>query len=159
VWRIDRLGRTCRGLVSLFEELRDFNCNLVSLKDGIDLSTASGRLMANLLAGIASFETELRSERIAAGIKAKRRRGEAWGNGRKKGEVIKTVPEVRQHILMMKRHKRPIAEIARVCKLARQTVYSVIAEEASKASAAKASAAETAKPSTTAKTEKKRRKG
>jgi len=49
VWRIDRLGRTAKGLTALFDDLRERKVNLVSLKDGLDLATAAGRLMANVL--------------------------------------------------------------------------------------------------------------
>jgi DNA invertase Pin-like site-specific DNA recombinase len=42
-WRLDRLGRTARGLTALFEELRERNVGLVSLKDGLDMSTPAGR--------------------------------------------------------------------------------------------------------------------
>src|SRR5947209_3428366 len=49
VWRLDRLGRTAKGLTALFEELREKGVGLVSLKDGLDLSTPAGRLMANVL--------------------------------------------------------------------------------------------------------------
>jgi len=48
-WRLDRLGRTAKGLTALFDELTTRKVNLVSLKDGIDLNTAAGRLMANVL--------------------------------------------------------------------------------------------------------------
>jgi hypothetical protein len=44
VWRLDRLGRTAKGLTALFEELRERKVNLVSLKDSLDLSTAAGRV-------------------------------------------------------------------------------------------------------------------
>ena len=47
VWRIDRLGRTASGLTTLFDELQQRRVNLVSVKDGLDLDTAAGRLMAN----------------------------------------------------------------------------------------------------------------
>src|SRR5688572_2103321 len=49
VWRLDRLGRTAKGLTALFEDLAACKVNLVSLKDGLDLRTAAGRLMANVL--------------------------------------------------------------------------------------------------------------
>jgi hypothetical protein len=44
VWRLDRLGRTAKGLTALFDELTELNVRLVSLRDGLDLSTACGRL-------------------------------------------------------------------------------------------------------------------
>ena len=67
VWRLDRLGRTASGLTALFEKLISKKVNLVSLRDGVDLSTAAGRLIANVLASVAAYENEVRSERIVAG--------------------------------------------------------------------------------------------
>ena len=46
VWRLDRLGRTAKGLVNLFEDIQARKVNLVSVRDGLDLSTPAGRLMA-----------------------------------------------------------------------------------------------------------------
>jgi DNA invertase Pin-like site-specific DNA recombinase len=46
-WRLDRLGRTAAGLTALFEDLKQHKCNLISLKDNLDLSTPAGRLNAN----------------------------------------------------------------------------------------------------------------
>ncbi len=79
VWRMDRLGRTASGLTSLFEELQERKVNLISLKDGVDLGTAAGRLMANVLASVAAYENEVRSERIVAGQQAARAQGKSWG--------------------------------------------------------------------------------
>jgi hypothetical protein len=56
VWRPDRLGRTAKGLTSLFEDLLRCKVNLISLKDGLDLVTPAGRLMASILAGVAAYE-------------------------------------------------------------------------------------------------------
>src|SRR5688572_15686599 len=84
VWRLDRLGRTAKGLTALFEDLMHRKVNLISLRDGIDLNTAAGRLMANVLASVAQYETEVRAERVRAGQQAARKRGVKWG-GSKKG--------------------------------------------------------------------------
>lgn len=51
VWRLDRLGRTAKGLINLFDDLVRRKVNLISLRDELDLVTPSGRLMANILAG------------------------------------------------------------------------------------------------------------
>ena len=79
VWRLDRLGRTASGLTALFDELRQRNVNLVSMKDGLDLSTTAGRLLANVLASVAQYETEVRGERCRAGIEAYKAKGGKWG--------------------------------------------------------------------------------
>jgi len=85
VWRLDRLGRTASGLVTLFEELNNLGVDFVSVKDGIDLGTPAGRLMAHVLASVAAYETEVRADRVRAGIAAAKAQGKRWG-GSKAGE-------------------------------------------------------------------------
>lgn len=87
------MSHRCR-MTALFEELIERKCTLVSLKDGIDLLTPSGRLIANVLASVAQFETEMRREKVLAGIEAKKLRGEKWNNGRPKGSVKWTDADV-----------------------------------------------------------------
>lgn len=125
VWRLDRLGRTAAGLTALFEELRRLKVNLVSLRDGFDLETPSGRLQANVLASMAQFETEVRSERQAAGIAAARADGKQWG-GSKKGVRRKRVQQKADAIRKLHASGTPVAEIARACGVSRPTVYSVV---------------------------------
>jgi DNA invertase Pin-like site-specific DNA recombinase len=125
VWRLDRLGRTAKGLTSLFEDIRERGVGLVSLKDGLDLSTPAGRMMANVLASVAQFETEVRAERILAGQQAAREAGKRWG-GSKPGRRLKVTPEQITVIDKMHRRGEKIARIARAVGLSRPTVYSVI---------------------------------
>lgn len=125
VWRIDRLGRTVSGLASLFDEFQQRNINFVSLKDGIDLSTSAGRLMANMLASVAQYETELRGERVAAGQAAARASGKTWG-GSKRG-VRKTVTQTQERAIhAMKAAGESITAIAKAVKLSRPTIYDVL---------------------------------
>ncbi len=124
-WRLDRLGRSAKGLVSLFDELQKRKINLISLKEGLDLSTPAGRLMANVLASVAAFETEARKERQMAGIAAAKAAGRSWG-GSKKGRRIKLTDD---HISIAKdmySNGKKIAVIARTLGLCRPTVYKII---------------------------------
>ena len=66
-WRLDRLGRSASDLCRLFDQLKAKKINLISLKESIDLKSAGGRLLANIMASVAAFETELRAERVKAG--------------------------------------------------------------------------------------------
>ncbi len=125
VWRLDRLGRTASGLTTLFDELRDRKVNLVSLKDGLDLSTPAGRLMAGVLASVAQYETEVRGERVLAGQAAAKAEGKTWG-GSQKGRRIKVGPEKEATITQLREQGMPVAQIARAVGLSRPTVYSVI---------------------------------
>jgi DNA invertase Pin-like site-specific DNA recombinase len=122
VWRVDRLGRTASGLTALFEDLQARSVGFVSVREGLDLETPAGRLMATVLAGVASYEREVRGERQAAGIAAARAAGKSWG-GRRKGDRYKITTEVERQLDRMLTAKEPIAAIARVLKLSRPTIY------------------------------------
>lgn len=128
-WRLDRLGRTAKGLTALFHDLTERKINLVSLKDGIDLSTPAGKLMANVLASVAQFETEMRSERALAGQEAAKAAGTKWG-GSKPGRLVKTTPEQLKQVLEMHKADAKKAVIARTVGLSRQTIYQLLENHA-----------------------------
>ena len=124
-WRLDRLGRTASGLTALFDDLRKRKVGLVSIRDGVDLETAAGRLMACVLASVAAYETEVRSERIVAGQSAARAAGQRWG-GSLKGRRLKVTQEQIDTIRQLRGQAKPVAAIARAVGLSRPTIYSVL---------------------------------
>ena len=128
MWRLDRLGRTASGLTALFDELVQRKVNFVSIKDGIDLATPAGRLMANVLASVAQYETEVRAERVAAGQAKARANGVRWG-GSKPGKRKKVTPTPTKMIRRMKQEGEPITCIAKAVGLSRPTVYDVLKED------------------------------
>ena len=125
VWRLDRLGRTTRGLCQLFEELQEKKVDLVSLKDGFSLASPAGRLHARILASVAEYETEIRAERVHAGQQVARRNGKTWG-GSEKGWRWRVTDEQVAAIKEMKAARTPIAKIARITGLSRPTIYRVL---------------------------------
>jgi DNA invertase Pin-like site-specific DNA recombinase len=125
VWRLDRLGRTASGLTALFDKLVGLDVGLVSLKDGVDLSTPAGRLIANVLASVAAYERETIVERIVAGQDAARAQGKRWG-GSKKGRRIKVTDEQIATIRRMQADGSSIASMSRATALSRPTVYSIV---------------------------------
>ena len=126
VWKVDRLGRTARGLTALFDGLQCAGVNLVSMQDSLDLSTSSGRLLANILASVANWETEVRADRIRAGIAAKRERGETWGNGRPKGSKTACTPEKAKLAHQLKAEGYSISKIAKTLGISRGSVYNAL---------------------------------
>lgn len=129
VWRLDRLGRTAAGLTKLFDELMAAKINLISLRDGLDLSTPAGRLMANVIASVAQYETEVRRERQLAGIAAAKAEGKTWG-GSEKGRRLSVTSDQVRSVKRLKEEGSPIASIARSVGLSRPTVYRLLAEPA-----------------------------
>lgn len=79
VWKLDRWGRSTADLVTSIRELDESGVTFISLKDGIDLSTSAGRLIANVLASIAEFEADSIRERVTAGLRHAARHGTRSG--------------------------------------------------------------------------------
>src|SRR5438876_1438716 len=73
-WRLDRLGRNLRHLVTLIDELGAFGVGFASLGEGIDTQTPAGRLQLHILAALAEFEKERIRERVMAGLARTRRK-------------------------------------------------------------------------------------
>lgn len=132
IWRLDRLGRTASGLTSLFEELQARDVALISLREGIDLSTPAGRMMANVVASVAQYETEVRSERQVAGIEAAKAAGVKFGRPAGTGKPILITPEQRGQVLGL--HREGGASVAAICRStgikSRTTVYRILEEGA-----------------------------
>jgi DNA invertase Pin-like site-specific DNA recombinase len=81
-WKLDRMGRSLRHLVNLLAEFEALGVMLVSMRDNLDLTTPSGRLMFGVIAAMAEFERSLIQERVKAGIRNARSRGKKWGRAR-----------------------------------------------------------------------------
>lgn len=126
VWRLDRLGRTAKGLTALFDDLVNRKVNLVSLRDGFDLATPAGRLMANVLASVAAYETEIRAERVIAGQAAAREKGKHLGRRPGIRTRLKVTPEQEQLVKRLKAEGQGVSAIARSTGLSRPTIYSIL---------------------------------
>ena len=81
-WRLDRLGRSLKHLVTLLDELAALGVAFVSLGEGIDCTTPAGRLQLHILAALAEFERARIAERVTAGLARARRQGKTLGRPR-----------------------------------------------------------------------------
>jgi DNA invertase Pin-like site-specific DNA recombinase len=81
-WRLDRLGRNLRHLVTLLDDWNARGVAFVTLGGGIDTSTPAGRLVAGVLGSIAEFERARIQERIQAGLARARAQGKRIGRPR-----------------------------------------------------------------------------
>ena len=78
-WRLDRLGRNLRHLVTLLDDLHALGVAFVSLGEGIDCTTPAGRLQLHILAALAEFERARIAERVQAGLARARAQGTQLG--------------------------------------------------------------------------------
>jgi len=120
---IDRLGRNAAEVMTTIRELRDREIVLRSLREGIDTSNATGRMVAGVLASLAELELELGRERRAAAREARRTRGQAIGRP-KALDASKTALAQRMHA-----SGESASTIATTLGVSRATVYRVLAEQ------------------------------
>jgi DNA invertase Pin-like site-specific DNA recombinase len=79
VWKLDRFGRSLRHLVNALAELEALGLSFISLRDNLDLSTPSGRLMFQIIGAMAEFERSLIQERVRAGLRNAKAKGRRLG--------------------------------------------------------------------------------
>ncbi|HIF2251287.1 TPA: recombinase family protein [Salmonella enterica] len=79
VWKLDRLGRSVKNLVTLISELHERGIHFQSLTDSIDTGTAMGRFFFHVMSALAEMERELIVERTLAGLAAARAQGRTGG--------------------------------------------------------------------------------
>jgi DNA invertase Pin-like site-specific DNA recombinase len=79
VWKLDRLARSLKQLLTIGEECHSLGVDLVSLRQNIDTTLPAGRLTFQILGAVAEFERELLRERVKAGMTQARRTGKHVG--------------------------------------------------------------------------------
>ncbi len=79
VWRLDRLGRSLKHLITTLDELRTLGVAFVSLHEQLDCTTAAGQLLIHLLAAFAEFERAIIKERVKAGLQNAKAKGRRLG--------------------------------------------------------------------------------
>jgi DNA invertase Pin-like site-specific DNA recombinase len=118
VSRLDRLARSTRDLLEIAEQLKEAGAGLRSLHEPwADTTSAAGRMILTVFAGIAEFERELIHERTGSGRAAAKARGVRFGRPTKlSGDQIKLAQRLIDE-------GRPIPEVAKILKVHRATLY------------------------------------
>jgi DNA invertase Pin-like site-specific DNA recombinase len=81
-WRLDRLGRNLKHLITLLDDLHALGVAFVSLAEGIDATTPAGKLQLHILGAIAEFERARIVERVRAGLARRAAQGKPLGRPR-----------------------------------------------------------------------------
>jgi DNA invertase Pin-like site-specific DNA recombinase len=117
VWKLDRLGRTVKGLIDLVQTLQDKGIQFRSLTDGIDTSTTAGRFFFHVMAALAQMEKELVHERTMAGLSAARARGRLGG---RKPKMDASKLDAARKLLLA---GTPASAVAKTLGIGRATLY------------------------------------
>lgn len=124
IYKLDRLGRNMKDLLATIEQLQQKNICLISLRDNIDTSSTSGKLIMHIFASLAEFERDLIKERSAEG------RREAQKKGVRFGRPKQPKPEKANMCAQLYRNGNSVSAIMRTTGIkSRNTVYKYLRME------------------------------
>jgi DNA invertase Pin-like site-specific DNA recombinase len=124
ITKLDRLGRSLEHLIDLSKDLQSRGVDLVVLDQGIDTSTAIGRMFFQILGSIAEFEHALMSERTIDGLTAARARGRTGGQKPKLGaRQVTLARQMYEEVGEDGKRRYTVAQIAAEFGVSRPTIY------------------------------------
>ena len=114
---LSRLGRSTKDLIELVELFQQQGVQLVSLKESIDTSTSTGKLLFTILSALAQFERDVIADRTREGLHAARARGHCGGRPKVDPHKLK------QAVKLYKAKQHSIREIEELTGIKRSTLY------------------------------------
>jgi DNA invertase Pin-like site-specific DNA recombinase len=124
VWKLDRLGRSLRDLITMLDGFKQKRVKFRSLTEAIDTETLTGRAMWQMIGMLAELEHSLIAERTRAGVKAAQKRGVKFGR------KAKLTPDRLYHARkLIEQGTRP-TDAAKIIGIGRTTLYSALQREA-----------------------------
>lgn len=120
---LSRLGRSTKDLLNLLDEFDSKGVQLISLKESIDTSTPTGKLLVTVLSAISQFERDLIVQRTQEGLKAARARGRMGGRPPVDDKTIQKA------LKLYAANTHTTKEIASICGISVSTLYRALANE------------------------------
>ncbi len=116
--RLARLGRSLKNLIEEVNHLKDLGIGFMSLKESIDTSSATGKLVFHVFGALAEFEADLISERTHAGLASARARGRTGGRPQKLNDK-----EIKRMKELYKKKEMTVKEICQLMGISKGTLY------------------------------------
>lgn len=120
---LSRLGRSTKDLIELTELFEQKGVHLVSLKESIDTSTSTGKLLFTLMSAIAQFERDVIADRTREGLKSARARGRTGGRPKTDSNAVKKA------VKLYKTQQYSIKEIEELTGVKKSTLYRNLSED------------------------------
>lgn len=122
---LSRLGRSTKDLLSLIEDWNHQGVTLVSLKESIDTTTPTGKLLLIVLSAISQFERDITVQRTNEGLQAARARGRKGGRPRADSKAVSKA------VRLYHTETYSIKEITAICGISQATLYRALSTEKS----------------------------
>src|SRR5215218_8648198 len=123
VWKLDRLGRSLKDLITRITELNDRKIGFKSLTENIDTTTSGGKLIFHIFGALAEFERDIIRERTNAGLEAARVRGKLGGR-----PPALTPEKIKLARKFYADKNMPVAEICKMLGISRHTLRRYVKE-------------------------------
>lgn len=114
---LSRLGRSVKNLAELMEFFNENNIRLVSLKETIDTTSSTGRLLFTIISSLSQFERDVLAERTTEGLKAARARGRLGGRPKTAADKLNKA------VALYKTKEYSITEITELTGVSKSTLY------------------------------------
>src|SRR5438552_10081135 len=125
VWKLDRLSRSLRDVLTIMERLGEVKAGFRSLTEAIDTTTPAGRMMMQMVGAYAEFERSMLRERTKAGLDSARR------EGRIGGRPPKLTPQQQSEVRkMVSKGRKTAADAARLFRIHPSTICRLLARPA-----------------------------
>ncbi len=122
VYKLDRLARSTKKLIEVYEQMTQLGVELVSICDGLDTTTPTGRAMFKMIGVIAELEREMIIERTKAGLSASRARGRNGGRPKTDSKIINKA------LKLYDTNTHSVAEIIDATGIMKPTLYRALKE-------------------------------
>jgi len=124
VWKLDRLGRSLRHLITVVNRMNESGVFFMSLQENIDTTTPGGKMIFHVFGALAEFERDIIRERTLAGLAAARARGRKGGRPKKiTKEMLASAGE------LLADNKRSVREVAKILHISPTSVYRYLREK------------------------------
>ena len=124
IWKLDRLGRSLKDLISWSAYLEQEGIALKSVKENIDTSTTTGRLIFHIFGALAEFERNLTVERTQSGLASARARGRVGGRPQTLNKDKRDLT-----IQLYKEKKITVTKICEMMSISKPTLYKYVKGE------------------------------
>lgn len=122
ITELSRMTRSLKHLLQLVEDLEKRNVGIISLRENIDTSTATGRCFISIMGAISQMERELKGERAKAGREAAKARGRSGGRPRTDPKKLE------QARILYENSNQTSAEVCQAVGIGRRTFFSYLAQ-------------------------------
>jgi DNA invertase Pin-like site-specific DNA recombinase len=121
VWKLDRLGRSLKDLISIVKFLQEKKIGFHSLQETIDTTTSGGKLIFHVFSALAEFERDVIRERTKAGLQAARARGRLGGR-----PFLLAPTAVKRLRKLYDARKNTVIELCKIFNISRPSFYNYL---------------------------------